>query len=103
MFVNFVNDEDILFTDHAHYRHLYVGDGGDGSDPLTLYALNMEHAMSEANMEIEGAHQGHTLTHSRTHSLADSVTHSLAHSLTRLLAHSLTYQITQSHTHSQAN
>ena len=58
VFVNFVNDEDILFTDHTNYRHLYVGDGGTGSHPLQLYALNMEHAMSEANLEINGAHQG---------------------------------------------
>ena len=57
-FLNFVNDEDILFTDHTHYRHLRVSDGGAGSHPARFYALNMEHAMSEANLEINGAMQG---------------------------------------------
>jgi hypothetical protein len=52
-FLNFVNDEDILFTDHTHYRHLRVRDVGLGSHPVCFYALNMEHAMAEANLEID--------------------------------------------------
>lgn len=58
VFVNYVSDEDILFTDHTHYRHLWVGDGGAGSDRVQLYATNMEHAMAEANLGIDGATQG---------------------------------------------
>ena len=58
IFVNFVNDEDILFTDHTHYRHVQVYDGGAGSSRVVFYGLNMEHAMSEANLEISGATQG---------------------------------------------
>jgi hypothetical protein len=57
-FVNYVSDEDILFTDHRHYRHLFVGSAGAGSEPLRLYATNLEHAMSEANMEVSGATHG---------------------------------------------
>jgi hypothetical protein len=56
-FLNFVNDEDILFTD-KNYRHVHVTDGGPGSHRLSFYALNLEHAMSEANLEIQGAKQG---------------------------------------------
>merc|ERR1712216_184403 len=56
-FVNFVNDEDILFTDHRHYRHVLVGDGGEGSEALIFYELNLEHSMAEANMEIANTTQ----------------------------------------------
>ena len=58
-FVNYVSDEDILFTD---YRHLFVGAAGPGSQPLRLYATNLEHAMSEANMEVNGATHGVEIT-----------------------------------------
>eukprot|EP00035_Acanthoeca_spectabilis_P000766 m.75462 g.75462 ORF g.75462 m.75462 type:complete len:780 (+) comp10418_c0_seq1:29-2368(+) len=53
-FYNFVNDEDILMTDHTHYRHVLVHDvaGVDADDRVRFYMLNMEHAMSEANAQI---------------------------------------------------
>lgn len=35
-----------------------MGDGGAASHRLVFYALNLEHAMSEANLEIAGATQG---------------------------------------------
>eukprot|EP00928_Gymnodinium_smaydae_P011500 TRINITY_DN14234_c0_g1_i3.p1 TRINITY_DN14234_c0_g1~~TRINITY_DN14234_c0_g1_i3.p1 ORF type:complete len:932 (+),score=66.71 TRINITY_DN14234_c0_g1_i3:409-2796(+) len=58
-FVNFVNDEDIVMTDHRNYRHLLVSNNSnpaDSNDRLRFYELNMEHAMSEANMELNNAH-----------------------------------------------
>eukprot|EP00039_Didymoeca_costata_P027201 m.17740 g.17740 ORF g.17740 m.17740 type:complete len:808 (-) comp6096_c0_seq2:45-2468(-) len=52
-FYNFVNDEDILFTDHTHYRHLLVANKSADSPRLVFYTLNLEHAQSEANMQID--------------------------------------------------
>eukprot|EP00729_Bicosta_minor_P007761 gene7761-8976_t len=67
-FYNFVNDEDILFTDHKGYRHIVVDgvdDGGDDSvstagresnkGRVVFYMLNMEHAQAETNMEISNS------------------------------------------------
>ena len=66
-FIGYDNDEDIVMTDHQHYRHLLVtgqgttpqtrglhddGGGGGGGRRLRFYGLNLEHAMSESNMEI---------------------------------------------------
>lgn len=64
-FYNFVNDEDILFTDHKGYRHIVVDgvdDGGDDSvstagresneGRVVFYMLNMEHAQAETNMYV---------------------------------------------------
>lgn len=55
-FYNFVNDEDILFTDHRLYRNLLVSNNSEGAaDRLAFYSLNLEHTMSEANMELDHA------------------------------------------------
>ena len=80
-FYNFVNDEDILFTDHKGYRHIVVdgvggtstststGTGGTGAGRtgmvrtgrdeaegrVAFYMLNMEHAQAEANMQISNS------------------------------------------------
>lgn len=55
-FFNFANDEDILFTDHRNYRHLLVTDvNSDADDRVVFYELNLEHAMSQANMEVRTA------------------------------------------------
>ena len=54
-FVNFVNDEDILMTDHVQYRHVQVigaGDPHNSSDRVRFYELNLEHAQSQANLEV---------------------------------------------------
>ena len=42
-FVGYDNDEDIVMTDHQHYRHLSVT--GRGGGRLRFYGLNLEHAM----------------------------------------------------------
>ena len=50
---NYVSDVDILFTSHRHYRHIIVANNSvDSSNRLMFYALNLEHTMSETNMEI---------------------------------------------------
>ena len=55
-FINYVNDEDILMTDHRNYRHMRVYQNSvDANDRLRIYELNLEHAMSEANMELDHA------------------------------------------------
>ena len=78
-FINYVNDEDILMTDHIHYRHLHIfnnsmreeqhaasddrngGKWGSSHPPLLsesrllFYEINLEHGMSQANLEISGA------------------------------------------------
>jgi hypothetical protein len=57
--INFVNDEDILMTDHRNYRHLLVfnnSEPADFEDRLRIYELNLEHAMSESNAELRHAH-----------------------------------------------
>jgi hypothetical protein len=55
-FYNYVSDVDILFTSHRHYRHIRVTNNSvDPSDRLAFYGLNLEHTMSEANMELAGA------------------------------------------------
>lgn len=56
-FFNFVNDEDILFTDHRNYRHVLVTDvnSSGADDRVSFYELNLEHAMSQANMEVRSA------------------------------------------------
>ena len=44
--INFVNDEDILMTDHRNYRHLLVTNNSqpaDFEDRLQIYELNLEH------------------------------------------------------------
>ena len=43
-------------TDHRSYRHMKVyNNSADADDRLRIYELNLEHAMSEANMELENA------------------------------------------------
>ena len=66
-----MSDEDILMTDHVHYRHLQVANvnnqhsdwNGDdrpnsvhsnlnASDRVRFYMLNLEHGQSQANFEV---------------------------------------------------
>jgi len=55
-FYNYVSDEDILFTDHKHYRHLLVSNNSvSDDDRLSFYSLNLEHAQSESNGEFRHA------------------------------------------------
>jgi len=56
-FYNYVSDEDTLFTDHVHYRHIYISNNASNrGNRLAFYAMNLEHAMSEANGEMQHAH-----------------------------------------------
>ena len=52
---NFEN-EDFLYEGPA-YRHMLVVNSA--SDMLRFYQLNLEHAGSEANCELRGAHKVH--------------------------------------------
>ena len=57
-FVNYVSDVDMLFTSHRDYRHVLVDMSQvemSEDDGLTFYQINLEHSMSEANMELRGA------------------------------------------------
>ena len=57
-FYGYSSDEDIVMTDHLHYRHLLIGNNSDDSsidDRLRFYALDLEHAMSEADAELDHA------------------------------------------------
>lgn len=57
-FYNYVSDEDVLYTDHTGYRDLLVSNSHvvkNGTDRTVFYAVNLEHAMSEANGEIANA------------------------------------------------
>jgi hypothetical protein len=58
-FYNYVSDEDVLYTDHTGYRDLLVSHNSkvvkNESDRTVFYAVNLEHAMSEANGEIADA------------------------------------------------
>lgn len=55
-FYSWVNDEDILYNG-AKYRHLAIRDVPPGAGGLRFYAMNMEHALGEANCEIINAHE----------------------------------------------
>jgi hypothetical protein len=55
-FFNYVSDEDILMTDHINYRDLLVSNNSASvDDRLAFYAINLEHAMSQANGELRAA------------------------------------------------
>ena len=60
-FYNYVSDEDVLFTDHRNYRHLFIGNIGEQhigvntGNRLSFYSMNLEHGMSETNGEINHA------------------------------------------------
>lgn len=57
-FVNYVSDEDILMTDHVHYRHLHVsgvGTRANSSDRTRFYELNLEHSQAQANFELSNS------------------------------------------------
>jgi hypothetical protein len=56
VFYNYVSDEDVLYTDHIGYRHMLVSNNSKSSmDRLRFYAINLEHAMAEANGEFRHA------------------------------------------------